>query len=200
MGEFMASLDRFAKALPAGSLLLAAALLVSCGSGEGDLAPAAPDAAAPAETVAPATGTDGQTAGEPATDIEPAPAEPNPVDPAPGEPTPADPGKGAAQPASAAGPAYIGTWGVDLAQCAVAQEYEQPPMILRADGYDQHEAHCEFDSVTETGPSQWRVSGLCSVEGDEQPIDYNLAVIDGNLVHWADGGRKDAWTLVRCPE
>ena len=166
MGEFMASLDRFAKALPAGSLLLAAALLVSCGSGEGDPAPAAPDAAAPA----------------------------------PGEPTPADPGKGAAQPASAAGPAYIGTWGVDLAQCAVAQEYEQPPMILRADGYDQHEAHCEFDSVTETGPSQWRVSGLCSVEGDEQPIDYNLAVIDGNLVHWADGGRKDAWTLVRCPE
>ncbi len=192
MGEIMSSSDRFANCLPAGTLLLASALLVSCG---GEEAPVAPDAAAPAEMAAPATEVDSQMASEP-----PAATEPDPAEPAATEPAAAVPGKGPAPSASVAGPAYVGTWGIDLAQCSVGQEYEQPPMILRADGYDQHEAHCEFDSVTETGPSQWRVTGLCSVEGDEQPIDYNLAVIDGNLVHWADGGRKDAWTLVRCPE
>ena len=73
-------------------------------------------------------------------------------------------------------------------------------MVLRADGYDQHEAHCVFDSVTETGPSQWRVTGQCSVEGDEQPIDDGFAIVDGHLEHWGGDEREYAWTLVRCPQ
>tara|TARA_R110000868_G_scaffold51823_13_gene163909 strand:+ start:13984 stop:14493 length:510 start_codon:yes stop_codon:yes gene_type:complete len=169
----MSRSDRFAKCLPAASLLLAAALLVSCG---GEESAAAPGAAVATDTAAPATDIDSAMAPEPAA------AEP------------------VAQTASDAAPAYIGTWGVDLAQCAIAQEYEQPPMILRADGYDQHEAHCDFDSVTETGPSQWHVTGQCIVEGDEQPIDENYAIIDGHLEHWAGDERQYAWTLVRCPE
>lgn len=159
------------RVLPASAAILGLALLAACNAPE----PAAAPEAVPSEAM------------------------PETAEPAP-ETMPEAPIKSAAPTAPAARPAFVGTWGVDLAQCAVEQEYEQPPMILRADGYDQHEAHCEFDSVTETGPSQWRVSGQCSVEGDEQAIDYNLAVIDGNLVHWADGGRKDAWTLIRCPE
>jgi len=160
MGECMSSHIRFAKALPTSGLMLAAALLVSCGGEEGaDAAPAAETAIAAANVAAPVVAA-----------------------------------------APAAEPAYIGTWGVDLAQCAIAQEYEQPPMILRADGYDQHEVHCDFDSVTETGPSQWHVTGQCSVEGDEQPIDENYAIVDGNLEHWAGDERQYSWTLVRCPE
>jgi len=190
MGEIMSSFDRVAKALPAGSLLLAAAMLASCGGEEGDQAPAAQDAAASAEMAAPVTGTDSQTADEPAADIEPVAA----------EPAPAAPGKGPAPSVSVDEPAYVGIWGVDLAQCSVGQEYELPPMILRADGYDQHEAHCEFELVEQTGPAQWHVSGQCSVEGDEQPLEYNMAIVDGDLVSWSGDARKDAWTLVRCPE
>jgi hypothetical protein len=190
MGEIMSSFDRVAKALPAGSLLLAAAMLVSCGGEEGDQAPAAQDAAASAEMVASAPGTDIQTADEPAADIEPVAA----------EPAPAAPGKGPAPSVSVDEPAYVGIWGVDLAQCSVGQEYDRPPMILRADGYDQHEAHCEFELVEQTGPAQWHVSGQCSVEGDEQPLEYNMAIVDGDLVSWSGDARKDTWTLVRCPE
>ena len=125
------------------------------------------------------------------------------VNPAPESATaPEAPLKGAAPAATqpAAEPAYVGTWGNDLAQCAIEQEYEQPPMIMRADGFDQHEAHCEFDTVTETGPAQWSAAGSCSVEGDLQDIDYNMAIVDGNLLHWSGDARKEAWTLVRCPE
>ncbi|WP_417488697.1 hypothetical protein [Maricaulis sp.] len=191
----MSSFDRFVKAVPAGSLLLAAALLVSCGGVEDGQAPAAPDAATPAGIVEPATGTDGQAADGQASDGPAAVIEPVPL-----EPAPAVPGKGAAPIASVAEPAYVGTWGVDLAQCSDTQEYEWAPMVLRADGYDQYEAHCDFELVDQTGPAQWHITGHCSVEGDEQPLDYNMAIVDGDLVHWSGDARKDAWTLVRCPE
>lgn len=186
----MSKILRSTKGLPTSAVVLAAILLASCGADT-----AMPDAAAvPAgEVVDPST--------DPAAAADPAegPAVPVNAEPAP-EPAPGSPLKEAAQPAAAVEPAYIGTWGTDLAQCAIAQDYEQPPMIMRADGFDQHEAHCEFETVMETGSSQWNVTGQCSVEGDEQPLDYNMAIIDGNLVHWSGDARKDAWTLVRCPE
>ncbi|SDM55452.1 hypothetical protein [Maricaulis salignorans] len=186
---------RSAKGLPASALLVATLVLASCG-GEADPNSPAADEAAPAasDTV--------EAADVPAADTP----EPQAETPQPEAQQAADPLKGAApasspaQSITAAQPAYVGTWGNDLAQCAIAQEYEQPPMIMRADGFDQHEAHCEFGTVTETGPAQWHVTGQCSVEGDEQPLDYNMAIVDGNLQHWSGDARKDAWTLVRCPD
>lgn len=174
-----------AKGLPSSAVLLAAVVLASCGA-ETPTAEPAPDAASvPAIEAA-------EPAAEPAV---PAAAEPAPA-PIKGAAQP----PAAAQPAAADQPAYVGTWGTDLAQCAIEQDYEQPPMIMRADGFDQHEAHCEFDTITETGPAEWAVTGQCSVEGDAQAIDYNMAIVDGNLQHWSGDARKDAWTLVRCPE
>ncbi|WP_417482500.1 hypothetical protein [Maricaulis sp.] len=171
----MTSHIRIAKSLPASGLLLAAALLVSCGGEDGADAATVAETAMSADTVADIT-----QAAAPAADQATAPA----VD---------------MDNSQAAEPAYVGTWGVDLAQCAVGQEYEQPPMILRADGYDQHEAHCDFDSVSETGPAQWHISGHCSVEGDKQTVEYNLAIVDGQLEQWSGDDREYVWTLVRCP-
>jgi hypothetical protein len=190
----MSGISRPAKGLTTSAALLAVLLLASCGSSNEAAAPAADETAVPADA---ATDAAMEPAAEPTMDA---------AEPEAAEAAPAVPGKGGAQPASqpasqaAPQPAYVGSWGVDLAQCALEQEYEGSPMILYADGFDQHEAHCGFDSVTQTGPDQWHVTGTCSVEGEPQVIDDNIAVVDGNLQHWAGNSRKDAWTLVRCPE
>ncbi len=169
----MSKLLRSTHRLPSSTVLLAAIVLASCGAdtGSADAATEAPDASA-IETVDLAT-------------AEPAVA-----------PEPEASLKAAAEPAAAA---YIGSWGVDLAQCAVAQEFQGAPMILRADGFDQHEAHCDFDTVNQTGPEQWHVTGQCDVEGDAQPIEENFAIADGNLEQWSGDRKAGVWTLVRCP-
>ncbi|WP_339746600.1 hypothetical protein [uncultured Maricaulis sp.] len=173
----MSKLLRSTNRVPSSGILLAAIVLASCGAdtGAATAAPVAPDASA-------------IEAAEPAT---PASAEPAVVQ------EPETPLKAAAEPAAA--PAFIGRWGIDLAQCSIAQESEGAPMILRADGYDQHEAHCDFDSVNQTGPGQWHVTGQCDVEGDAQPIDDNFAIVDGNLEQWSGDRKAGVWTLVRCP-
>ena len=53
----------------------------------------------------------------------------------------------ASAPASAADPAYVGTWASDLAQCKVPQERQEAPLVLSKDGYDQYETRCKFTSV-----------------------------------------------------
>ena len=94
---------------------------------------------------------------------------------------------------------YVGTWGIDLAQCSIPQERQEAPKIVTEDGYDQHEAHCGFTSVTATGDAQWSIVAECSVEGDLQEIDFNLAVENDELLEWYGEDRSDPWRLVRCP-
>lgn len=53
----------------------------------------------------------------------------------------------AATPALATEPAYVGTWGVSAVQCKIRQDRQGAPMVIRAKGYDQNEAHCNFTSV-----------------------------------------------------
>lgn len=173
----MSKLLRSNNRVPSSGVLLAAIVLASCGAESGTAAPAteAPEPAAieAAEPATPAS-TEPAIAPEPETAL-----------------------KAAAEPAAA--PAFIGRWGIDLAQCALAQESEGAPMILRADGYDQHEAHCDFNTVNQTGPGQWHVTGQCDVEGDSQPTDENFAIADGNLEQWSGDRKAGVWTLVRCP-
>ena len=78
-------------------------------------------------------------------------------------------------PALAAEPRYVGTWGVSAAQCKVPQDRQGAPMIIRAKGYDQHEAHCNFKSIKKVGPA-WKVKAACSVEGDSQKDAFTLQV------------------------
>jgi hypothetical protein len=99
-------------------------------------------------------------------------------------------------PASAASPAYTGTWAADLSTCKIAQDHPDAPMIVTSKGYDQNEAHCSFKKVEETGPNEWTVSGSCSVQGDEQPLNDKLTVSGDTLSIGEPGASQD---LLRCP-
>jgi len=94
---------------------------------------------------------------------------------------------------SDAPPAYVGTWAGDQAQCQVPQEEMDAPLIMAVDRSDQHEAHCEFETVEQTGPNSWSIEASCSVEGDAMPAYWNIAV-DGDTMTIAPDN-----TYVRCP-
>jgi hypothetical protein len=93
-------------------------------------------------------------------------------------------------------PAYVGTWGVDLAQCKNPQDIMEAPMQMAADRFDQHEAHCTFTTITETAPGAWKVTQACTVEGDESTGDMTFSVEGDTLT--LDPGSL-ARKLVRCP-
>ena len=85
-----------------------------------------------------------------------------------------------ATPALAQSSAYIGTWASDPAQCRVGQEEENAPMIMRRDGYDQHETHCRFTSVAPKGAA-WNVRARCTVEGSNMNLNLTLSVAGDRL-------------------
>jgi len=99
-----------------------------------------------------------------------------------------------ATPALAQTPGYVGTWASDPAQCRVSQEEENAPMVMRRDGYDQHEAHCKFTTVTPKG-ADWSVKARCTVEGSAMNINLTLAVAGGRLTVRDEHG---ASTYQRC--
>lgn len=96
-----------------------------------------------------------------------------------------------AAPAPAAAP-YVGEWAADLAACQIPQEQEGAPHVFTSDGYDQHEAHCTFANVAETGPNAWRIAAACQVEGDEASLGWDVTV-DGDTM------MLDSTRLIRCP-
>ena len=99
-----------------------------------------------------------------------------------------------AAPALAQTPAYVGTWASDPAQCRVGQEEENAPMIVRRDGYDQHEAHCRFTSIAPKGAT-WSVKARCTVEGNSVNLDLTLAVSGDRLTVRDERGPS---TYQRC--
>ena len=84
-------------------------------------------------------------------------------------------------------PAYVGTWASQAAQCRLGQEEENAPMLMRRDGYDQHETHCKFTSVAPKGAA-WSVRGRCMVEGDNVNINVTLSVTGDRLTIRDEGG------------
>ena len=92
-------------------------------------------------------------------------------------------------------PAYVGKWASQPAQCRVGQEKENAPMVMRRDGYDQHEAHCKFTSVRQK-VRVWAVKAHCTVEGDDVDLDLTLEVADNHLTIRDKNG---ASTYRRCP-
>lgn len=103
---------------------------------------------------------------------------------------------GAIAPAAADGKdsSYVGTWASQPAQCKVDQSNEKAPLIMRSNGYDQHEAHCTFSNVRKKG-STWTARAACSVQGDKQTQDLTLSVA-GNRLTIRD--QRGARTLTRC--
>ncbi len=99
-----------------------------------------------------------------------------------------------ASPTLAAEPVYVGVWGSTRAQCQLGQDNPNAPMAVRSRGYDQHEAHCTFASVTPAG-SGWNVRANCSVEGDKQRTAFQLSVRGNRLIMTSGGSAR---TFVRC--
>ena len=98
-------------------------------------------------------------------------------------------------PMLAADPAYVGTWSADATKCAVPQSMQDAPMMVRPDGYDQHEAHCTFASVKKI-KTGWRVAAKCSVQGDAVAVSFTLSV-EGNTLTMHEG--KVPQRFRRCP-
>jgi len=67
-------------------------------------------------------------------------------------------------------------------------------MVLRRDGYDQHEAHCKFTRVAKGGA--WSVKARCVVEGNNVNINLTLAVAGDRLTVRDERGPS---TYRRCP-
>jgi hypothetical protein len=91
-------------------------------------------------------------------------------------------------------PAYVGTWASRPAQCRLGQEVQDAPMIIKRDGYDQHEAHCKFNSVQAQGKA-WTVKAKCMVEGDTQDYGFVLQVSGNRLTIKDEAGTRN---LARC--
>lgn len=91
-------------------------------------------------------------------------------------------------------PAYVGTWGSQPAQCGLGQDQQDAPMIIKRDGYDQHETHCKFSSVRAKVPA-WTVKAKCTVEGDTQNPTLVLRVSGNRLTIRDEAGTR---TLQRC--
>lgn len=100
----------------------------------------------------------------------------------------------AAGAAHAEAPSYVGTWASDLAQCKVAQERPEAPLVLQEKRFDQYETHCTFGSVEGAG-DEWKVKANCQVEGDAQAYDFALTVSGDTLTLTDDAGAQD---LLRC--
>jgi hypothetical protein len=102
-------------------------------------------------------------------------------------------------PALAADPEYVGVWAAKPAQCKTPQDTEAAPMIVKAAGYDQHETHCAFTSVSKAR-GVWKIKAACSVQGDKQTDAFTLKVIPlkttGSTLTIKRG--KASQTLVRC--
>jgi hypothetical protein len=92
-------------------------------------------------------------------------------------------------------PAYVGTWGSQPAQCRLGQDQQDAPMIIKRDGYDQHETHCKFSSVRAKGLA-WTVKAKCTVEGDTQNPTLVLRASGNRLTIRDEAGTR---TLQRCP-
>lgn len=88
---------------------------------------------------------------------------------------------------AASEPAYVGTWADDPAQCGNTQDSEDAPMTIAKDRFDQHEAHCEFKSVSGNG-NEWKVTSECSVEGDKQIYEFGMSLADEKLSMLDDAG------------
>jgi hypothetical protein len=99
-----------------------------------------------------------------------------------------------ATPALAQSADYVGTWASDPAQCRIGQEEENAPMVMRRDGYDQHEAHCRFASVARKGAA-WSVRARCVVEGNKLNVNLTLSVSGDRLTIRDERGPS---TYQRC--
>jgi hypothetical protein len=100
----------------------------------------------------------------------------------------------ASEPLRADDAPYVGTWALNVANCKVAQDSQDAPLVIAKDRYDQHEVHCAFKSVTEKD-GDYRIAGDCTVEGNPQAYDFTLTVSGDTLTFTDEAGARD---FLRC--
>jgi hypothetical protein len=101
----------------------------------------------------------------------------------------------ASRSAAAQTPPFVGKWASQAPQCRLGQQAENAPMIIRRDGYDQHETHCKFKSVRPQMPA-YAVKAQCQVEGDTQDVDMVFQVAGNRLTIRDEAGAR---VLQKCP-
>jgi hypothetical protein len=101
----------------------------------------------------------------------------------------------ASQGAAAQTPPFVGKWASQAPQCRLGQQSENAPMIIRRDGYDQHETHCKFKSVRPQMPA-YAIKAQCEVEGDMQDVDLVFQVAGNRLTIRDEAGAR---VLQKCP-
>lgn len=93
---------------------------------------------------------------------------------------------GIAMPAGNEDAAFVGTWGVDAAQCATPQDLPNAPIVMTRRGYDRHETHCRFQR-TDRISGGWSVHATCLVEGAGMEVRFRLERSGPDLVITEDG-------------
>jgi hypothetical protein len=100
-------------------------------------------------------------------------------------------------PSPPGGPAaFVGTWAMSAAGCSIDQSMEDAPLLLSADGYDQHETHCRFDGLREPRPGRFETRTQCEVQGDTQEGVLEFEVQGDTLTLYPGAHAR---RLVRCP-
>jgi hypothetical protein len=97
-------------------------------------------------------------------------------------------------PARAEDAPYVGTWSLELGNCAAAQDTANAPLVITKERLDQHETHCTFKSV-EGNEGDYKVAGDCTVEGKTEPATFTLTVSGDTLTFTDSAGARD---LLRC--
>lgn len=91
--------------------------------------------------------------------------------------------------------AFVGHWAVELSQCVLEQDDPDSPILMTAKGYDQHEAHCDFASVSPAGANEWNVAARCTTALTAERA-FKFKVDGDTLTILSDAGAN---TYVRCP-
>jgi hypothetical protein len=69
--------------------------------------------------------------------------------------------------ASAANPAYVGTWATSAKKCKLPSDTLDAPVVMSRMAYNQFETHCDFKSLKMVRGG-WKARVVCLVEGAKE--------------------------------
>lgn len=97
-----------------------------------------------------------------------------------------------ATPAFADEPIYAGIWSKRMEHCSTDQKRPGAPMIVTAEGFDQHELHCKFGTIEPAANSdaarpEWRVVADCTWKGTATSMEMTWS-ISGETLSITDKG------------
>jgi len=89
---------------------------------------------------------------------------------------------------------FIGGWAEDVDQCGNGRDHNAP-IVISSRAAMAVGGGCDFRSVKQEAPAQWRVQATCSRGGNSWNANVNLKLTAPNLVWSSERGIR---TYVRC--